>query len=247
MTKSIDELLNGTKETEEAEVPEPKAEEKPPETTEAKPQSDPQPKGVEKAEPPSAGQKADEMVPKSALLEERRKRQELEARVQTKQQEQKPPPDVLEDPDGYRKHIAHEMEQKVLETRVSISEANARTALADFDEIMGNDGTAFQKWIEAVQSTPGLYDKFAAHPDPVRFAYDHLKRQRALEEIGDPVAYRERVRKEIEAELAAKQTAEAPPEPPKTTAGTPTKAPRSGPEWSGPKPIGQLLGRKRAS
>jgi hypothetical protein len=121
---------------------------------------------------------------------------------------------------------------------------------------MGTDGdgedAVHLNWIAAVQANPQLFHQFKRAADPVRFAYMELKRQAALKDIGDPVAYRDKVRKEIEAELlakaggtaangAVKPVARPEQEVPDTLAGSKSVSAREAPEFNGPKPLADIF------
>jgi hypothetical protein len=171
-------------------------------------------------------------------------------------QEPVKPPSVFEDEEGFTKHLSATVEDQVFDRILAMSEENARERFADLKEVMGTDGdgddAVHLNWIAAVQANPQLFHQFKRAADPVRFAYNELKRQAALKEIGDPVSYREKLRKEIEAEMLAKaggtvangaaQTA-LKPEPvlPDTLAGSKSVSSRDAPEFSGPKPLSDIF------
>lgn len=166
------------------------------------------------------------------------------------------PPSVFEDEDGFTRHLSATVEDQVFDRILAMSEENARERFADLKEVMGTDGegedAVHLNWIEAVKANPQLFHQFKRAADPVRFAYNELKRQSALKDIGDPVAYREKVRKEIEAELAAKAGGTVPvataqqaakPEPvlPDTLAGSKSVSSREAPEFNGPKSLSDIF------
>lgn len=166
------------------------------------------------------------------------------------------PPSVFEDEEGYTNHLNTQIAQQVFAAKLELSEENARERFPDLAQIMGTvedeQGVAHVNWINAVRKNPALSQQFERAADPVRFAYQTLKKLKVMEEIGDdPNAYRERLRAEIAAELAAKATATpaapavgAKPAPviPQTLAGTASKASREAPEFNGPKPLEDIIG-----
>lgn len=170
------------------------------------------------------------------------------------------PPSVFEDEEAYTNHLTSTIEQRVFAAKLELSEENARERFPDLAQVMGTvedeQGVAHVNWINAVRKNPALAQQFERAADPVRFAYQTLKKLKAMEEIGDdPQAYRERLRAEIAAELAAKgQTPAAPAVPvkpaapapviPQTLAGTASKASREAPEFNGPKPLEDIMGSR---
>lgn len=218
--------------------------ETPPNTGEVKPGPSPVPANVESDE--VKGLKAE-------LARLRSQRREAPATVSPPPK----PPSVFEDEEGYTNHLNATIAQQVFAAKLELSEENARERFPDLAQIMGTvedeQGVAHVNWINAVRKNPALAQQFERAADPVRFAYQTLKKLKALEEIGDdPNAYRERLRAEIAAELAAKaqqpvatpagQPAKPAPVIPQTLAGTASKASREAPEFNGPKPLEDIIG-----
>jgi hypothetical protein len=202
----------------------------------------PEPPKGEQAAPPVAKHE-DQMVPLSALKALRKELQEL------KQEKQEKPtaPDVLADPEGFEKHIQTRLDQQILDRTVAMSEDYAKRANPDFAEVMGTDEDgSHTAWVELAKANPHLVQQFRASPNPALFAYEQVKRHKAMSEIGDPLTYRERIeaqiRAKVEADLKAKEVAR--PAIPDTLADEPSKSPRKGPEWTGPKPLNEILGKK---
>lgn len=161
------------------------------------------------------------------------------------------PPSVFEDEEGFTRHVETNVSDMVFEQFLAMSEDIARERFPDFAEVMGTDSDGENdmhvNWLAAVRKDPSLFGKFRQARNPAAFAYQELKRQRDLEEIGDPKAYREKLRKEIEAEFQAKQglqpQQQSKPEPniPDTLAGSASKAARQAPDFSGPKPLNDIF------
>lgn len=161
------------------------------------------------------------------------------------------PPSVFEDEEGFTNHVQASVSDMVFEQFLAMSEDIARERFTDFAEVMGTESDGENdmhvNWLAAVGKDPSLFHKFKAARNPAAFAYQELKRQREVEEIGDPKAYREKLRKEFEAEFLAKQGGQTvqptSPEPriPDTLAGSASKAARQAPEFSGPKPLSDIF------
>ena len=258
METSLDDLLNGTEPTEApAEVAqEAPAEAAPPETI-GQPRDEsgrfaPKETGVENEQPVPPTEQPNQLPPHeyAALKDERRKRQEAEARIaalemqfQAAQQANRPPEqpvDFWEDPQAviarqfeqfgqqFREQLKHEQ----MTERLDASEAAARMQFPDFDEKLG----AFQ---QAAQLNPALAREMAMAPDPAKFAYERGRTALEIQRAGslDEVLKAERAK--WEAEVRAQMP--APPTLPATTATDGSVGGRSGPAWTGPVPMDQLL------
>jgi hypothetical protein len=207
------------------------------------------------AVPPAAQQDPDH-VPVAALKDERKKRQESErvaAEYAAKlaayeQQSRSPPPappvrpDLFENPDGALDFVQQQFQQQLVRTKLDMSVAMARNQYEDY-------GEAEAAFVEAVKANPSLYDQMMADPHPAGFAYRVGTHVRALRDIGgDPSAYREKVRQELETELRAKWEAEQPLRrsdvrssiPPSLAGGRDT-AGRFAPAWEGPESLRDIL------
>lgn len=256
---SLDELLNGT-EPEEApveavsETPEPETIGQPrDEHGRFAPKEE---TGVES--PPEAEEPSAEPVPPTeqpnqlpqaeyaALKDERRKRQEAEARIaaleaQYQQAAAQPeqPVDFWDNPQGV---IATQVQQAVAQAlqaekqqqelqRISASEEQAKAKYADYDD-------AFHAFRQAVQANPALAQQMARESDPAEFAYRKGKTALELERVGsiEELVKAERAKWEQETKAAM-----PPPAFPSTTATDGSVGARSGPGWSGPAPIDDLL------
>ncbi len=273
MSESLDAILKGTN-TPEAPVEVTKAEETPatpePEQTKADRERDEQgrfkakqeaeARAKEEAKPakvekpaPTAVEKPKEPaddpphVPVKAMQEERKKRQELERQLaQLRQQQQKPPPDVIQDPEGFRQHIQSDLRSQLENERVNMSAAWAKRQYQDYESVM-------ETWFQLTADNPVLYAQATKQDLPADWAYQHAKRHLLLQEIGDPTQYRQKLESELEAKLREKFEAEyaakAPRAPVSVPAPSLANATSSGrlstaePAWGGPTPLTKLLRR----
>jgi hypothetical protein len=198
---------------------------------------------------------SDEVRALKAELARRTRQNRIDA-AQAAPPEPTKPPSVFEDEEGFANSLEARLEAKSFDRYLAKSERSARKQFSDFEQVMGTDGTGTDavhlNWIAAVQANPQLYDQFKDSDEPAEFAYAELKRQAALKEIGDPVSYREKLRKEIEAEILAKAggtvpngAAQTAPKPeqvlPDTLAGSKSVSSRDAPEFSGPKPLSDIF------
>jgi hypothetical protein len=198
------------------------------------------------AAPPAA----EATIPQAALLDERRKRQELERQVQYLLSQQRQPeqprtqpapaPDFWEDPDGalnarldaFGTTLIQRWEQQQAVSRANQAEAAAKAKYPDYDEVIG-------EFHRAAADNPRLAQEMFAAPDPAEFAYRRAKQTRELAEAGDLESLKARLRAEWEAEIKASLPSSI--TAPTTTAGLRSVGARSGPEWSGPTSISDIL------
>lgn len=217
------------------------------------------------SEPPADAEDKDDnspLVPRKALIEERKKRQDYERKLaefeaklaqmsapkpqpQPQQQFQMPErPDPWTDPEGALRWEQQQREVALYETRVVMSE-ELMSQKPDYEE-------AKAVFIQAAQQDPALAQKLVRHPMPAKFVYEEGKKLKALSEIGnDPASYRERLEAEIRerlmAEMQANPSVPATPRAPapKSLAGTPNQVPRDQKGRfapSGPTPLEDIIG-----
>jgi hypothetical protein len=223
------------------------------------------------AAPPAASDEGDDgpPVPRKALTDERRKRQDLERQLaeltkqrtappvqqQAQPQHQAPPPqaEIPERPDPWidpqgamdwdRAMMQQQIQTQVFETRTVLSREMMMSAKPDFQEVEA-------VFIEAARRAPHLVQALTAHPMPAKYAYETGLKIKAWNEIGDdPAAYKQRVREELEAERSGQQQT-APSQPqtprgstPKSLAATPSAQPRDQHgRFQGPASLESILG-----
>lgn len=148
------------------------------------------------------------MVPLAAMTEERVKRQMLEQRLaeieKSQQAKPAPPPDVLDDQNGFVSYIESQLQQRIQSVELNVNERLTR-------QQHGSD--VVDAAMQAAQEA-GVVDQFRGKPDAWGDLVRWHQTQEAAREIGDPTTYKERVRaeilKEVQAEMAAKQISAAP-------------------------------------
>jgi hypothetical protein len=112
------------------------------------------------------------------------------------------------------------------------SEQAAKAKYTDYDE-------AFTAFEQAVQLNPRLAHELAMAPDPGEFAYARGKTALEIQRVGSIDELRKQIRSEMEAE--ARAIIQPRPTLPSTTAADSSVGARTGPLWTGPKPIGEIL------
>jgi hypothetical protein len=195
-------------------------------------------------------------IPIAALKDERGKRQQLEAELRQYQEyfaqlqqqtQQQPAPDMFADPDGFATHLREQIRTELMQqmqptlqqhgtlTRAEVSEMLARQKFDDYD-------AKIEVFKEALAANPFLYQQLQQAPDPATFAYNAASKYQEARQYGSAAPTRD----QIEAELRDKIMAELNlnrPTVPSTLAGDRSVGARSGPAWSGPTPLGDILSR----
>lgn len=198
-----------------------------------------QPEAV--AEPAQEAQqpepKAEQTVPLAALLEVRQELQALKT-LATPKQEPVAAPDVFEDPQGYSKHMAQQMEQVTRSTKLEMSRFMAER---EFGADKVTDMMAY------FDQNPDQSTAFLGAASPFHAAMDHYNKQRVAQEIGDdPVKYREKieaeVRAKLEAEMVAKQARDAAGKYAPSMANVTGTGGGPKSSWTGPTDLSQAIG-----
>jgi hypothetical protein len=142
------------------------------------------------------------MVPLQALHETRDEVKALKAQLETLQKPAAAPeapqvPDIFENPEGYQAHIQNQLNERLTNVTLNMSEATARRTLGD--EMVA----AAQEWgKQALPASPAFAQAFYSNPDPYGFLVDQFKQQTLLARVAaDP--------KELEAFLTWQQQGQA--------------------------------------
>lgn len=200
--------------------------------------------------------------------EEARQRQELQRqldhlngqltalrRPQQPAQQQQPKTE-----DEYEKFLAEGpkwtrglVDQQVSQVREQLTRRQIEILQADFEDRHEDARDLLGKFSGLAQNDPSLAARFTAIVDgrdpayrnPVRFAYDYAKAYAQAAELADPVAYREKVKAEVLAELSKSGPSSSPQPPakapPKTLAGARGTGAGVTQEWRGPRSMAEIL------
>lgn len=210
-----------------APVDEPAEKGEPTDTDTAPPAEPAEPTPAPKPEPkPEEGLQA-------ALLAERRKRQELEARLAEQQKEK---PDFWEDPEARLADTEAKFQQQLVMQKLDISEAFAREKYSDFDEKL-------EIFAAMLQENPVLHQQMVQQVNPAEFAYKTALSQQKLKEMGDPLKYEAELEKKLRAKWEAEKEAENKKKAdlPGSIATTAGAGGTTGATWNGPTPINDLF------
>jgi len=175
---------------------------------------------------------------RQGMIEERRKRQDLERQLQELKQPPKPAVDPWTDLPGALAQQRQEMQAELQKERLLISKDLAREKYKDFEDVIGH----FSK---AVEANPALAAQMNAHRNPAEFAYRQGLLHRELSTVnGDPMAYRTKLetdlRTKLEAEFAAKYGQKPPPVVP-ASLNSDTSPAIATEVYAGPPPLNKIL------
>ena len=154
---------------------------------------------------PEPAAEAPAMVPLATMMAERDKRQQAEAELQSRQSPPAPMPDVIDDPEGFSQAMLSQNARMLHDQKLGISKFAAESQF-------GSEKVAAA--FEFFAKNPALSQQFASHASPYHAAVEFHQKQLAIEEIGDPATYEERVRAKIMAENQAQQVAASIKAPP---------------------------------
>ena len=175
---------------------------------------------------------------KTQALDERRKRQELEASKQET-------PDVLIDQKAFEDHVLSAADQRILNAKLDTSEALLR-------EKLGDEATdkAFERFQELVKENPQLQQEALNSKLPWQTMHKIVERSSRLEEMKDVDKYEAKVRGEIEAKIRAEVEAKVKAEMEAdakikgirpSLAGAASKGGVGGATWTGPASLDSVL------
>lgn len=192
------------------------------------PSTEPEAKVEEPKQDSPAESDVDTEWTKAMALDERRKRQELQKKLdelEARQVEQPKRPDVFEDQDAAFQHQDLATDAKINNLRIELSQEMMRDAHPDYDQLEA-------EFITLAQDNPILLQEMAQAKSPARYAYNKAKQAREAAELNDIDAYKAKIKAqvmaEIEAEAEAKAEAKAEAEQAKSDAIPPSLTDTSG-------------------
>lgn len=177
-------------------------------------------------------------VPLAALQEERAKRQQLESMLQSQEPvKAEPAPDMFEKPAEYTEYMQRQNQIAVQTVKLDLSEDMART--------QHGDAVVDAAFAAAQAAGPQVVSGFINKRNPYGELVKWHQQQTIATEIGDPIAYKEKLRAELLAEISAEQVAKQAGElatkaSPSLAGGT-NVGTRTAGEWGGPASLGDLL------
>lgn len=198
-------------------------------------------------EPPATEQEQSH-IPIAALKDERTKRQQAEdqlrqtaerlqqyeayfQQVQGGQEEEPDPVELIAQ--QVMSRLQPQTEMQILTTKVDFAEQLARQKWTDYDDKV-------EHFKEAAKVNPFLIQELRNAANPAEYAYNVANKILEAKQYGQAPS-----REDLEAEMRAKIMAELGinrPQVPTTLATERSVGARSGPAWSGPTPLNDLLG-----
>lgn len=158
-----------------------------------------------KAEQKTEDEEGPESWTKSAVLDERRKRQALEAELEKLRQGGQPPeaekPDWYGDPEKAAQAMQQQVSQQAFNTKLDLSQDMMRAQHEDYDELE-------TEFVDLAKQDPRLIQEMQQATNPARFAYDTAKKAREYAAMKDVDSYKAKLRQEVEAELRKELEAE---------------------------------------
>jgi hypothetical protein len=187
------------------------------------------------------------MVPLSAMLEERRKRQELEQRYSQQQQPTVKDEDFWQSPVQATQQLLaglqQQNQQELANIKYQLAEDLTRQAHADYDSVRDSFIAKVHTgdpWAVAIAQQMG------AQPNPAKFVYDQARRIAQLETVGDLQGFEERIRADERAKFLLQQQAQqrpVSPDVPRSLNSEPSASIPSSGESFEATPLGNLFER----
>ena len=201
------------------------------------------PVGAPAAPPPS--EHVPQTVPMAALLEERRRRQEAEARIAQQQAPQITDDTFYASPVAASQHLigqqGQQLQQQIQNIRYELAEDFTRAQHEDYDGVRDafvQKYEARDPWAIAVATQMG------AMPNPAKFVYEQTKRQMTIGD--DPRAYEDRVRADERAKVLKELQAQQRPRPaapqvPQSLNSEPSEMQAATSQSFEPTPLGNII------
>jgi hypothetical protein len=157
----------------------------------------PAPKAEEKKEEPAPVKKDDPITAMRKALKATQR--ELQALRNQNQQpkEQSQAPDPIVDAAGFSKHISDQVGERLWQERLADAQEDLSEKLGDAYE------ETLETFTEMMRERPQLFQEWRASRNPGKFLMKAVEDHRKQQEIGDPVAFADRIRAETRREMSA--------------------------------------------
>jgi len=169
---------------------------------------------VKPDEPAPTPEEKPHTVPVSVVIEERRRRQEAEAKLAAFTS---PPVEEVKDEEFWEKPVeatrkivagsTQEIQATVQAIRYEIAEDAARSQFTDYDQVR----EAFIARHQADDPAAiAIAQQMSGKANPARFMYEQAKRLESVEKVGDLSAFEARIRADERAKVMGKRTQDVP-------------------------------------
>lgn len=196
----LDDMTLTTAATETPETPEPE------QVEEVETGDKPTPEKEQTQAPPAEVEDKASTVPIAALMAERDKRraeqtqrEALQRQLDELKNSRKEQPPFFEDPEGFVARALSEADQRANARLYAVLDAEAREQYADYDEVL-------ELLKGRMEQNPALHAQVFQSPNPAKAAYQLGKQLREMEQMQDPVAYRQKLEAEIRADIERERT-----------------------------------------
>lgn len=206
------------------------------------------PKGVEESAPPAPGKLPQDVYePLKAVRSENQalkdKLAQLEQAIHAQQNPPAPAPDMFETPEDWQAHFGGQVVNQATQQATFIANLNVSEMLTrrehkeDFDEMKA-------LFLNLVEENPTLRQQALNDADPWEKAYQIAKTHKTMQQLGatDIPSLEQRIREQVMAEIQAQVPPVSRPAIPPTLSAEQNVGGRTGPAWTGPKPLNELLG-----
>lgn len=189
-TESLNDILHGSSTPSEPEKVDEVVQE-----TEPQPEPQPEPEAEKKTEKPELSRRD-----VAAIIDERRKRQELEAKLKEYQNKPQEKPSVFEDED---KAISVRLDEGTRTLRETLFKQSVKLARMEHKDAYAEAETAF---MEAAEADPRLYESLRNSDDPGEYIYHIGLQIKELSDVGgDFIKYREKVSSQYKVKLSEQE------------------------------------------
>jgi hypothetical protein len=206
------------------------------------------PKGVEESAPPAPDKLPQDVYePLKAVRSENQalkdKLAQLEQAIQAQQNPPAPAPDMFETPEDWQAHFGGQVVNQATQQATFIANLNVSEMLTrrehkeDFDEMKA-------LFLNLVEENPTLRQQALNDADPWEKAYQIAKTHKTMQQLGatDIPSLEQRIREQVMAEIQAQVPPVSRPAIPPTLSAEQNVGGRTGPAWTGPRPLNELLG-----
>lgn len=156
--------------------------------------------------------------------------------LQAPKEQPAPAPSIWEDEQGWQQHFGSQVAQQAsFNAHLNMSEMLARRDHSDFDAMKAS-------FLQMAEQNPAIVQQALGDADPWGRAYQIAKNASTMQELGATNLddLKAKLREELMAEMQAQAPVARPGLPP-TLSNERNVGQRTGPAWTGPAPLDQLL------
>lgn len=240
----LEQILDGEEQVDAVAPQEPVAEAEVAEASEPKPTE-----GEEVKDEPPASVEGSGTVPVSALLDERRKRQELEQRLAAKE-EKTERPDIFDDQEAFAASILDQFRQEQAAKDAEKVNDIANQSEAKYRKDVGDAAfeETYAKFAQLAEGNPKLVEQARSAADPYKVVFDTVAKAAKLARLENVDDIEAQIRADLTETIRAELTEELKAQSQKTSnispslANTPASGSVGANSWTGPTPLESVFG-----